>query len=876
VGLGRFFRRRHWDEERARELEAHIELETDDNLARGMAPDEARFAARRKLGNVTRIREEIHLMNSAGFLDTLWQDVRYGLRQLAGDRGFTTVAVLTLGLGIGSVTVMYSVLHNVLLDPFPYARSGRMVDVVVRDMDRPEGFHRGELFPDEFLDFQEQSRSFEAVIGTATEGMVLRQPERSEPVSIAWSTPNVFEFLGVEPLVGRTFGSADALAGAAPVAVLSHAAWQRHFGCDVSVIGRGIVLNDSLYTVVGVMPPRFTWHVADAWVPKSIERGASADTPSARRWFQAHLRPGVSVAQAAAELTVIAEGRAREHPADYPKRLGIAVITVIDWVVGRFRGVLYTLFGAVSLLLVIACVNVANMLLARASAREREVTIRAALGASRGRIVRQLLVESAILALAGGAAGCLIAWGLLRALLEVLPRQGIAYEVEIALDRPVLAFSLAVSLLASLLFGLLPALHSARRDLVGSLKQGGRGIASGFRRGGLRAGLVVGEVALSLVLLLSAGLLMRSFLRMARVDLGIDASHVVRFAVVFASNDPRSSSERQQLLGQVVDRIRALPGVVATAEASGLPLGGFSSELEVPGRPSSEPRTGRFQLCGQGFLRTFGVSLLRGRDFTGHDVAGARRVAIVNQALVAAHFGGEDPLGQTIRVKRLETIPEPVVSPVFEIVGVMRDTRNAGLGRGAEPAVFIPATTTAWGSRLVAVRTAADPRAMLEPLRRAAWSVEPGLALTQAEVLESVLRERYYSQPRFSLIVLGTFAAVGLLLVGVGVYGVMAYTVARQRQEIAVRMALGAGRGDIHAMVLRTGARLLAAGVAAGLLLGTAASRLVASQLWNTSPHDPATLLLAVVVVVSIGCLACYVPAARAVRVDPIAALRLD
>ncbi len=875
MGLSRFFRRRFWDEERARELEAHLEHEMDENIARGMSPEEARYAARRKLGNPARIREEIHLINSAGILETLWQDVRYGLRQLAGDRGFTTVAVLTLGLGIGSVTVMYSVIHNVLLDPFPYARSSRMVDVMVRDMDQPDSVFRGGLHPDEFLDFQEQSRSFDAVIGTNTEGMVLRTPERAEPVSVAWSTPNMFAFLGVGPLLGRTFGEADGRPNAPPVAVLSHEAWQRLFGGDASVVGRTIVLNDAPYSVIGVMPPRFTWHVADAWVPKTIERGAAL-APSTQRWFQAHLRPGIGEGQAEAELQVIAERRARDNPQDYPKRFRIDVITVIDWVVGRFRGVLYSLFGAVGLLMLIACVNVANMLLARASVREREITIRAALGASRGRIVRQLLVESALLALAGGVAGCAIAWGLLRALLQFLPRQGVAYEVEISLDRPVLLFSLAVVALASLVFGLLPALHGARRDLVGGLKQGGRGIAAGFRHRGLRGGLVIGEVALSLVLLIAASLLIRSFVNMTRVDLGMDAAGVVRFVVLFASNDSRTPAQQQQAVSRALERVAALPGVVAAAEATGLPTDGFRSDIEVPGRPGTERRRLRYQLCSQGYLRTFGVRLVGGRDFTEDDIAGARRVAIVNETLAATHFPAEDPIGRTIVVPGLRTVPDPVAEPVFEIVGVARDARNGGLRSDPEPAAFLPSTTSGFGRRQIAARMAADPRLSIETVRRAVWSLDPGLALSQAQVLDEALRERYYAQPRFSLIVLVAFAAIGLLLVAVGVYGVMAYTVARQRQEIAVRMALGASRGAVHGLVLATGGRLLAAGTALGLLLGLAAGRLIASQLWNTSPNDPLALLAAVGVILAIGLIACYVPASRAVRIDPVAALRLD
>ena len=657
MGLGRLFRRRFWDEERARELEAHLQHETDDNIARGMSPDEAplRRAAQARQPGADPRGDPPHEQRRDP-RDTLWQDVRYGLRQLAGDRGFTTVAVLTLGLGIGSVTVMYSVIHNVLLDPFPYAHSSRMVDVMVRDMDQPDSVFRGGLIPDEFLDFQEQSRSFEAVIGTNTEPMVLRTPERAEPVSIAWGTPNMFAFLGVAPLLGRNFGETDGQPGAPPVAVLSHEAWQRLFGGDASVVGRTIILNEAPYSVIGVMPPRFTWHVADAWVPRALQRGATAPAPD-QRWFQAHLRSGTSEEQAEAELQVIAERRAIEHPKDYPKRFRIDVITVIDWVVGRFRGVLYSLFGAVGLLMLIACVNVANMLLARASVREREITIRAALGASRGRIVRQLLVESALLALAGGAAGCAIAWGLLQALLQFLPRQGVAYEVEISLDRPVLLFSLAVSALASLVFGLMPALHGVPPRPRGRAEAGrprdlrGLPAARAARRPGDRRGRAVARVADRR---LAADPQLRAD-DARRPGNGRGGSAALRRAV--RGERSAYAAQQQQAVSRALERVIALPGVIAAAEATGLPTDGFRSDIEVPGRPSAERRRMRYQLCSQGYLRTFGVRLVRGRDFTEDDIAGARRVAIVNETLAATHFPGEDPIGRTIVVAGLGHCP---------------------------------------------------------------------------------------------------------------------------------------------------------------------------------------------------------------------------
>ena len=420
MGWRRFLRRAWWDDERSREIEAHLQIEIDENVARGMTAEEARYAALRKLGNVGRVREEIYRMNTVGFLDTLWQDLRYATRQWRHNPGFTALAVFTLALGIGSVAVMYSVLHNVVLQPFPYAEQERMVDVVVRDLDRPEAIYRGPLPAAEFLDFEEQSRSFEVVTGAIDEPMIYTTADAAERVSVVRVTPNSFEFLGVKPLLGRGIQADDGRPDAPAVTVLSHGAWTEYFGADAGVLGRTVVLDGEPRTVVGVMPPRFAWHVADMWIASRIDR--TAPDAATGRWFQARLKRGVTTEQAEAELNLIAERRAREHPGEYPARFRIQVITVIDWVVGRFRRVLYTLLAAVGLLLLIACCNVANMLLARATAREREMTLRSALGASRARIVRQLLVESLLLAVAGSLAGCLFAWGGIRALLLAMPR----------------------------------------------------------------------------------------------------------------------------------------------------------------------------------------------------------------------------------------------------------------------------------------------------------------------------------------------------------------------------------------------------------------------------------------------------------------------
>jgi putative ABC transport system permease protein len=873
VGWSRFFRRAFWDEERAREIEAHLQIEIDENLARGMGPEEARYAAQRKLGNVTLRREEIYRMNTAPLLDALWQDVRYALRQWRHNGSFTALAVFTLALGIGSVAVMYSVLHNIALEPFPYAAQQRMVDVVVRDLARPDALYRGPLPADEFLDYQEQSRSFEDVIGANDENRLYSTGESAERWTVVLVTPNTFQFLGVAPLLGRTIVEDDGRPGAPPVAVLGHAAWLRHFGGDPAVLGRTLVLDGDPWTIVGVMPPRFTWHVADVWVPARIERARSGPDPG--RWFQARLKPGISAEQAEAELQVIAARRAREHPDQYPPRFRIQVITVIDWVVGRFRGVLYTLLAAVGVLMLIACGNVANMLLARATAREREMTLRAALGASRRRIVRQLLVESLLLALTGAAAGCLLAWGGIQALVRAMPRQNVPYETEIALDGPVLALALAAGTVSAVIFGLFPALHAARRDVQAGLRSSGKGTAGGLRHGGIRHALVVAQVALSLVLLLGAGLLMRTFVALLRVDPGFDPARIATVGVDFARGTYATAAERQRFFRAALARLSALPGVQAVAETiSTPPFGAMRSQVEVDGR--AVPGDGVLvRFCSESFLDLVGVRTTRGRGLSEADVVQGRKVAVANEALASKYFGGRDAVGARVTLLRLRTMEPPVPDPVFEIVGVFPDVRNTGLRDAPMPELLVPSSVPA-GGRLIAARIAPGATVSLDTIRRAIWEVDRGVGLREGRWLEDDVGRVFHAQPRFTLIILSAFAGIGLLLVSLGVYGVLAYAVSRQTQEIAVRMALGASRGQVLGLVLGSGLKLVAAGVVVGLLASTATNRLMINQLWNTSPYDPLTVIAAVVVIAAAALAACYVPAARAVRVEPMAALRLE
>jgi putative ABC transport system permease protein len=806
------------------------------------------------------------------WLEDARRDVQYAVRTLARAPGFTSVAVLTLALGIGAVTVIYSVLHNVLLDPLPYRDSDRLVNLLVRDTQT--GRSRLSFPAPEFLDYREQSSVFEDVVGTAHVAVMYSTSERAESLRGVWVTPNFFDFMGLSPLIGRAPAPEDARPDAPPVAVLRHRAWVSYFGADPTVVGRTILLNGEPRTIIGVMPPRFTWHAADVWLPKPIDRGAS-DPRTPFRNFQARLKPGVTLREAEAQLNVIAASRAREHPAEYPDNFQMQVVNVIAFTVGGFSRVLYTTLAAVTLLLLIACCNVANMLLARATTREREMTVRAALGAGRGRIIRQLLVESVLLSLGGAAAGCLLAYVGIDALVSLLPQGPLPGEIEIALNGPVLMFSLGTAVMSALLFGITPALYSARRDLVDGLKSAGKGIAGG--RGRLRNALVTTEIALSLVLLLGAGLLMRTFISLTRIDLGFNPKNVLMVPVVFAPGQMATAAERHRFYQQALQRIASLPGIEAAAATTNIPpYGGYLSQVEIPGQPRAQQPTAIVQLCTGGYFRTLGVRLVRGRDLPESSVTGQPRVAVVNQTLIADFFGAEDPIGRQIRLTTAGKEPDATRHGLFEIVGVVQDAKNQGIQVTSMPHVYLPGATTGSANPVMLVRTSADPLNSLNAIRGEIAIVDRRVALRQPGSLEELLQRSFYSQPRFSLVVLGMFAVTGTLLVAMGVFGVMAYTVTRQTREIAVRMALGASRGHVMGGILRSGAQLVALGVAVGVAGNFATSRLIASQLWNTSPHDPLTLAAAVSVIALVALTACYVPARRAMRIDPMTALRQD
>jgi len=807
------------------------------------------------------------------WLDDFRRDIAYGLRTLGKAPGFTFVAVLTLALGISAATVIYSVLRNVVLDPFPYSRSDRMVNVLLKDAS--DRIARGPYFPaSEFLDYQEQTNVFEDVVGTSVDGMHWVSDAGAQRLTIAWMTPNGFDFLGVKPALGRVFGAADAAPGAPRVAVMNHRAWMTTFAADPGVVGRTLMLDGEGWTVIGVMPPRFEWNVADLWLPDALERSDDPKSSRGFRAFQAHLRPGITPQEAEAQLKVVAARRATEFPSEYPPNYRFQVISVIDWVVRDFRAVLYTLFGAVSLLLVIACCNVANMLLARATIREREIGIRAAIGANRARIVRQLLVESGLLAFGGLVLGCVMAYAGIEALAGFMPRQGVPWETQIRLDRPVLVFAVLAAVVATVSFGLFPAVQSARRDLVAGLNIVGKTTA-GRRQTRMRSGLVIAQVALSIVLLLGAGLLMRTFVKLVRVDLGFDPTNLLVSGVAFPPRQSMSPNDQLRFYRDALERVGSIPGIRSAAISRGAPpFAGLTSPLEIPGLALPPQSSGLVVFSSAGLLDTLGVGLIRGRGLTTLDVERSHHVAIVNEALAKTYFASEEALGRTIRLTRLSALPVPVADPTFEIIGIARDTANQGPRDRPRPQVFIPYPLQGSGPLTLVVRTSDEPMRFVDALRREIRSLDPQVALVQPSALDDVIQRGFFARPRFSLLVLGIFACTGIVLVALGVYGVLAYTVTQQTREIAIRLALGSDRAHVIQMVLRFGLQLVGAGLVIGVAASLATNRLLQTQLWNTSTTDPLTFTIVIGGVVAIGILACWIPARRAVHIEPMLALR--
>lgn len=809
-------------------------------------------------------------------MGSLKQDVLYCLRGFRKQPGFAAMAIVALGLGIGSATAIFSVVQNVLLDPFPYRDSQRILILEVHDLKRSEPGGRAAYPTSEFLEIRRSARTLEDTVGVDNSDVLYSTREGTERLQGVAVTSNTFQFLGVAPLRGRGILPEDGKPGAPAVFVMSYKMWLKDCDGDPQVLGKSFKLDNETRTLVGIMPPRFTYFAGDVWYPRDPDPAA----PNAERsyfFLQARSRSGASMRDVENDVELITKRLAKIYPDHYPEKFNIHAETLADSVVGRFSNTLMTLLAAVGLLLFIGCTNVANMLLARATSREKEIAIRSALGASRWRIARQMLVESALLTGGGLVLGCLLAYLGVKALVVLIPENTIPSEAVITLNWRVLVFSLAVAAVTTILAGLVPALHASRKQLAEPLKDSGKGVSGGFRHGRLRKLLVICEIALSLILLAGAGLLMRTMVALQTVDLGLNPDNILVIRLPLPKERYKTADQIQHFYGQLLRRLKTLPGVIAATETSTLPpYGGIGSEADIPGKAHTEKWRAIYQLCSEGYFPTIGLKLMRGRVFSEQEVADRRHVAVVNHKLVEQFFGKEDPIGRLITLKDLGKIPDPVADPSFTIVGVISDAKNQGLQDPISPEVLVPYTITGFYSRGILVRTSIDPLSLQNSVRREIWAVDRGVALTLTGTLKGYLKSFSYSGPEFTLTILSVFAAIGLILVGIGTYSVLAYTVSQQTHEIGIRMALGALEQNVFLMVLKMGGVLVGIGLAIGFVASLFLNRLIANQLWGVEPHDPVTMISVVLIIALVGVLACFIPARRATRVDPLVALRYE
>ena len=814
-------------------------------------------------------------------MGTLGQDLRYALRNLRNSPGFAVVAVLTLALGIGASTAIFSVVDNILMEPFPYRDAQRYMSVQIHDTERNEPGGRAGYSGPEYLDYVEQNHVFDRVIANDDTDVLYRAGEGTLRFHGIYVTPGTFEFFGMPAMLGRVMQPADYEASAPPVFVLRYKTWVKEFGADPKILNKTFILNDVSRTLIGIMPPRFAWGDGDLWIPAkpshAVDNTAYAGA-FPRYWFlMGHLKPGISKKEAESDLTVIAKRLSSVYPKNYPKHFSVQIESLTNLVVGRFRTTIFIVLAAVGLLLLIGCGNVANLLLARAMTREKEFAIRAALGANRWRLVRQLLVESMIVALGGAMVGVLFAWGGLKSLVALIPQDIIPAESVIQLNGPVLAFTLCVAALTALIFGLVPALKAARHDVNDALRDSTKGAGGGFRHGKLRNAVVVLEVALSLTLLVTAGLLMRSFVALRDVHLGLQPDHILVARLPLPVDRYKTAAQITGFYRPLLDRLKALPGVVSATETSTLPpYGGIRSDIEIPGKTHQDKWDALFQLCSEGYFSVLKIQLLDGRGFTEAEVYGARKLAVVNQTFVKKYFNQENPIGRQVRIAQLTEFDDPVKEPTFEIVGVVADAKNQGLQDPTLPEIWIPYTVTGSAFRGILVRTAGEPLNLLNGVQHEIWATDSNVALTLTGTLEGYISQFSYAGPRFGFLLMTIFASLGLVLVTIGVYSVLAYTTSCRTQEIGIRMALGADGSSVLGMVLRMGLRLMGIGVGLGLLASLALGRVIATQLWGISAYDPWTLVSVPAVLLITGLTACWLPARRAASVDPLVALRYE
>ncbi len=827
-------------------------------------------------------------------MQRLLQDLRYGARILLKKPGFTLIALITLALGVGANTAMFSVVNAVLLRPLPYEHPERLVALWENN---PSLQIRLDLLPvsaANFADWRDQGRSFESIAALTSASFNLTGIDRPERIGGARVSASFFALFGVAPARGRTFLPEEDRPDSNRVVVISDSLWQSRFGSDPDLIGKTLRLDGEDYTIVGIMPAGFNFpnatdlpsyfefpSRAELWTPIAFSRSQINDRGSRSYVALARLKPGVTVEQGQVEMSAIARRLEQEHKLN--AGFGVTVISLHEQIVGEIRLILLVLLGAVGFVLLIACANVANLLLARAASRQKEMAIRTALGAGRLRIMRQMLTESLMLALTGGALGVLLAFWGVNLLLDSSPHTLFRVK-EVNVDLTVLGFTLVVSLATGLLFGLAPALQVSKTDLNEFLKEGARGSTGGIRSNRVRSLLVVSQVALSLVLLVGAGLMIRSFQHLLSVDPGFNPHNVITMQINLPQNKYPGKTERESFFTQVIKRVETLPAVETVGAISHLPLSGAEqiNGVVIEGRPPvsiTEMPLVSNRAINSYYFRAMGIPMLRGRDFTEQDHEPALPVAVISAEMAARFWPDEDPIGK--RIKFFYPGSDSIL-PWLSIVGIVADLKDSALDADPKPHMYSPYLQNPWvvpqfspSSMTLAVKTASSPESIVSALRNEVWEIDKDQPVTAIKTMEQYVGEAVAPR-RFNMILLGVFAVVALVLAAVGIYGVMVYTVSQSTHEIGIRMALGATSGDALKLIIRQGMRLALTGVGIGLAAAFALTRVIESLLFRVSATDPATFLVIAGLITGVALLACWLPARRVTKVDPMIALRYE
>jgi len=877
----KFFRRDEWDAERAAEMEAHLEHEADEGVARGMSSEEARFAAKRKMGNETRVREEVYDFNSVGWLDSIWQDVKYGARTLRKSPGYTVVAVLTLALGIGANTVIFSVVNTTLLRPLPYKDAKQLVMIFRSDAKNRLHDFGIDSKPD-YEDYVKQADAFSsaALFDSSSNGYNLSEGSRPERLQGVRITSGFFKTFGVEPMLGREFVPNEEPQGADHEVILSYRVWARRYNSDPYIVGKSIRIDGVGHTVVGVTPKDFVFQFwqnpGDIFIPVGYTSG-DQQRGSHSFGVVARMKPGVTLSEADAEEDAIGQRLAKQYP-DSNASTTATVIPMDRMGVDDLKSVLMVMFCVVGFVLLIACVNVANLSLARSATRRKEIAVRRALGAGRWRVMRQLLTESLLLAAIGCAAGLALAYvsltlidGSLPDQLKFMPFRPID---TIPMDARVFVFAFAVTCLTAVLFGIAPAFSAERTEASDALKSGsGRGTSHVQAR--LGRGLVAAEVALAFVVVVLAGLLIDSLVRVLRVDPGYTAKNVLTMNISTPQTEIfYGPPVNERFCQQVSDSLEAIPGVERASAVSRLPLqGGAGRGIEIEGQsftnPDDQPGAGYLIAC-PGAFASLGVQMIEGREFTNADANGAPPVTIINESMAKKWWPKESAVGRRIRISRMKAD-----EPWMTIVGVSKDIRQGGLDRDTFPIFYRPFPQAGWPQMAIVAKTAMPPHAIEESAKRAIATALPDTPAADVMSLEAVLHDSV-SYRRVPTMVLTSFALLALVLAAVGIAGVVSYGVAQRTQEIGIRMTFGASARDVLSMIVGGSMKWVLAGVVVGIGCALAATRLLTGLLFGVKGWDPWVMASVAALLAGVAFVASWWPARRATRVDPMVALRYE